>query len=105
MLNFKRYVPFANRVLIRRADPVTKSKGGILLSEASECNFGEVVAVGEGLTLNNGVHRPTAVKVGETVLLPGYAGVKLRMAGDQEFWVYRDDDILGVLSEPNTPSK
>jgi co-chaperonin GroES (HSP10) len=34
------------------------------------------------------------------VLLPAYAGVKLRMAQDQEYWVYRDDDILGILEEP-----
>ena len=33
MLNFKRFAPFANRVLIRRAEAVTKTKGGILLPE------------------------------------------------------------------------
>jgi co-chaperonin GroES (HSP10) len=41
------------------------------------------------------------VKVGQTVLLPMYAGVKLKMADEQEYWVYRDDDILGILEEPN----
>lgn len=102
MLNFKKFVPFANRVLVRRADPLTKTKGGILIPEAqqSEVNFGEIVATGPGLTLNNGVQRAMPVSVGQTVLLPGYAGVKLRMGNDQEYWVYRDDDILGILEEP-----
>lgn len=40
------------------------------------------------------------VKVGDQVLLPLYSGVKLKMADEQEYWVYRDEDILGVLSEP-----
>ena len=66
MLKFKKYVPFANRVLIRRSDPITKTKGGILIPEAhqSEVNFGEVLAAGPGLTFTNGVQRPTAVAVG-----------------------------------------
>lgn len=105
MLNFKRYVPFANRVLIKRAEPITKTKGGILLPEMNqqEVNFGEVVATGPGLTLTNGVLRATAVKQGQTVLLPGYAGLKITMSDKQEYWVYRDDDILGVLEEPVAP--
>lgn len=102
MLNFKKFLPFTNRVLVRRAETLTKTKGGILLPEQSqsECNFGEVVATGPGLTLNNGVVREVAVKAGQTVLLPSYAGVKVKMGDQQEYWVYRDDDIMGVLEEP-----
>jgi chaperonin GroES len=103
MLNFKRFTPFANRVLIRRAETITKTKGGILLPEKSqeECQFGEVVQAGPGLTLTNGTLRSVGVKVGQTVLLPMYAGVKLKMADEKEYWVYRDDDILGILEEQN----
>jgi len=102
LLNFKKFAPFANRVLVKRAEMLTKTKGGILLPEQaqSEVNTGEVVATGPGLTLTNGVHRTTAVAVGQTVLLPSYAGVKIKMADQQEYWVYRDDDILGILDEP-----
>lgn len=102
LLNFKRFVPFGNRVLIKRAEALTKSKGGILLPEQnkSECQFGEVVATGPGFQLQNGQVRPMDVKVGDQVLLPLYSGVKLKMADEQEYWVYRDEDILGVLSEP-----
>lgn len=59
MLNFKRMVPFTNRVLVKRAEPLAKTKGGIILSEGSksELNHGTVVAVGPGLTLTNGVLR------------------------------------------------
>jgi chaperonin GroES len=103
MLNFKKFVPFANRVLIRRAEPLTKSKGGIIIpdSQQSEINFGEVVAAGPGLSIgSSGVIRKMPVAVGQTVLLPTYAGVKVKLADSQEYWVYRDDDIMGILEEP-----
>lgn len=102
MLKFNKFVPFANRVLVKRAEALTKSKGGIIIPESqkSEVNFGEVVAAGPGLTMGNGVHRANSVSVGQTVLLPSYAGVKIKMANEQEYWVYRDDDILGILEEP-----
>ena len=105
VLKFKKYLPFANRVLIRRADPLTKTKGGIIIpdSQQSEVNFGEVVATGNGLTLTNGVHRPMPVSVGQKVLLPSYAGTKITLGDQQEYWVYRDDDILGILEEPCDP--
>jgi co-chaperonin GroES (HSP10) len=51
--------------------------------------------------MTNGVLRQMPVKVGQTVLLPMYAGVKLKLADEKEYWVYRDDDILGILEEPN----
>lgn len=102
MLNFKKYAPFANRVLIKRAEALAKSKGGIIIPESSksECQFGEVVAAGPGIQYTNGFLRPNAVKVGQTVLLPLYAGVKVKLADEQEYWVYRDDDVMGILEEP-----
>ncbi len=56
--------------------------------------------VGPGLTLPNGMFRENPVKVGQTVLLPGYAGAKIKLADEQEYFVYRDDDIIGILEEP-----
>ena len=63
-LKFAKYSPFMNRVLIKRFEPVTKSKGGVLLpeSKAHETNYGTVVAAGPGYTFPNGVKRDNAVK-------------------------------------------
>jgi len=84
MLKFNKFVPFANRVLVKRAEPLTKTKGGIIIPESqkSEVNFGEIVAAGPGLTLSNGAKRAMPVAVGQTVLLPSYAGVKVKMANE-----------------------
>lgn len=100
MLNFSKFAPFANRVLIKRVEPLAKSKGGIILSNKEELNYGTVMMAGPGITLNNGVLRENAVKVGQTVLLPGYSGAKVTLADKQEYFVFRDDDIIGVLEDP-----
>jgi co-chaperonin GroES (HSP10) len=56
-------------------------------------NYGTVIANCPGLTFTNGALR-------ETVLLPGYSGAKITLSDKQDYYVYRDDDILGILEEP-----
>ena len=101
MLAFKTLKPLLNRVLIKKAEPITKSKGGILLSQNSgeQLNFGKVVAVGPGKNLEDGKVREVMVKVGDTVLLPEYGGSKVILADEQELFIYRDDDIMGTLHD------
>ena len=102
MIHFKKFAPFVNRVLIKRVEPITKTKSGIILSEKAQeqLNYGTVVATGPGLTFNNGTSRPNLVEVGQTVLLPSYGGSKVQLADEQEYYIYRDEDILGILGEP-----
>lgn len=80
----------------------TKTKGGILLPEnkQEQLNFGTVVAVGPGKFMENGQVRPCQVKEGDTVLLPEYGGSKVLMGDEKEYYIYRDDDLVGLLSEP-----
>ena len=101
MLGFRRLQPLMNRVLIRKVEPVVKSAGGILLrsTEQQQANVGTVVDVGPGTVDREGNHRDTFVKVGDIVLLPEHSGAKVELANKSEFYLYRDDDIIGVLSE------
>ena len=103
MLAFKAIRPLMNRVVIKKAEALTKTKGGIILTSGKEerLNFGTVMAVGPGKTLDNGTLRETFVKVGDTVLLPEYGGAKVTLAGDEELFIYRDDDIMGTLHDPS----
>ena len=102
MLAFKTLRPLLNRVVIKKAEALTKTKGGIILTSGKEerLNFGTVLAVGPGKNLENGALRETLVKVGDTVLLPEYGGAKVTLAGDEELFIYRDDDIMGTLHDP-----
>ena len=103
MIAFNKLRPLLNRVLIKKAEPLTKTKGGILLPEKAgeQLNFGVVIAVGPGRFLENGTLRPVFVKEGDTVLLPEYGGSKVTLSDNQDYFLYRDDDIMGTLHEPS----
>ncbi|CAN1145083.1 10 kDa chaperonin, mitochondrial [Linum perenne] len=95
----KRLIPALNRILIEKIVPPSKTTAGILLPEkTSKLNSGKVVAVGPGIRDKEGKHIPVAVKEGDTVLLPEYGGMEVKL-GDKEYHLFRDEDILGTLHE------
>ncbi|XP_019873290.1 10 kDa heat shock protein, mitochondrial [Aethina tumida] len=95
----KRLVPLFDRVLIKKAEAVTKTAGGIVIPEKAQAKVlqGTVVAVGPGARANDGQIIPLSVKVGDKVLLPEYGGTKLELEENQEYHLYRESDILGKL--------
>ena len=101
MLGFKKLNPLLNRVLVKKAEPLTKSAGGILLhsDKDKQLNWGTVLAVGPGKLGEDGKVHPVTVRVGDDVLLPEWGGSKVTLHGGEEIHIYRDDDIVGVLSE------
>ena len=103
MLAFRTLRPLLNRVVVKKAEALTKTKGGIILTSGKEerLNFGTIVAVGPGKTLEDGSVRATLVNVGDTVLLPEYGGSKVVLADEEELFIYRDDDIMGTLHDPS----
>ena len=38
------------------------------------------------------------------MLLPEWGGSKVTLHGGEEFYIYRDDDIVGILSEKVPPT-
>ncbi|KAI3834879.1 hypothetical protein MKW98_015992 [Papaver atlanticum] len=95
----KRLIPSLNRVLVEKIVPPSKTTAGILLPEkTAKLNSGKVVAVGPGAKDREGNHIPVCVKEGETVLLPEYGGMNVKL-GEKEYLLYGDQDILGILRE------
>ncbi|TMW63511.1 hypothetical protein Poli38472_002452 [Pythium oligandrum] len=94
----RKLIPFGNRVLVKRFEPVAKTASGIYLPDADQQkqNEGEVVAVGQGLRNAKGELVPVQAAVGDKVLLPEYGGSLIKLAGE-DFHLYRDDDLLGKL--------
>ena len=84
MLAFRTLRPLLNRVVVKKAEAITKTKGGIILTSGKEerLNFGTVIACGPGKSLDDGNVRKTLVQVGDTVLLPEYGGSKVTLADD-----------------------
>ncbi|XP_043290147.1 10 kDa heat shock protein, mitochondrial [Venturia canescens] len=95
----KRVIPLLDRVLVQRAEAITKTKGGIVLPEKAQAKVhrGTVVAIGPGSRNEQGTHVPLSVKVGDMVLLPEYGGTKVELEDKTEFHLFRESDILAKI--------
>jgi len=98
----RKFVPMMDRVLVQKLKPEVKSSGGVLLPEtavsAVSNQFAKVLSVGSGRILKDGTQISCSVKPGDTVIVPEFGGMKLKL-DDEECHVYRDDDIVGVLRQ------
>ncbi|KAF9594138.1 hypothetical protein IFM89_028392 [Coptis chinensis] len=84
----KRLIPSLNRVLVEKIIPPSKTSSGILLPEkTTKLNSGKVVAVGPGAPTRDGNIIPVSVKEGDTVLLPDYGGMEVKL-GDKEYHLF-----------------
>ena len=90
--------PLFDRVVIKRMEEEKMSAGGIVIPDsATEKPIkGEVIAVGEGKTLDNGSLRAPKVKVGDKVLFGKYSGTEVKLDGN-DLLVVKEDDIFAVL--------
>ena len=90
--------PLQDRVIIKRMEEEKMSSGGIVIPDsATEKPIkGEVVAVGNGLVLDNGEIRPLDLKVGDKVLFGKYSGTEVKLDGE-ELLVMKEDDVMAVL--------
>ena len=92
--------PLQDRVIIKRMEEEKISPGGIVIPDsATEKPIkGEVVAVGNGLVLDNGEVRPLDLKVGDKVLFGKYSGTEVKLDGE-ELLVMKEDDVMAVLED------
>ena len=90
--------PLQDRVIIKRMEEEKTSEGGIIIPDsATEKPIkGEVVAVGNGLVLDNGEIRPLDLKVGDKVLFGKYSGTEVKLDGE-ELLLMKEDDVMAVL--------
>ena len=90
--------PLQDRVIIKRMEEEKTSPGGIVIPDsATEKPIkGEVVAVGNGLVLDNGEIRPLDLQIGDKVLFGKYSGTEVKLDGE-ELLVMKEDDVMAVL--------
>jgi chaperonin GroES len=89
--------PLQDRVVLKRLEGESKTKGGIIIPDAAKEKpiEGLVVAVGNGKTTKDGKVRPLEVKVGDTVLFGKYSGTEVKLDGEEHVLV-REDDIVAI---------
>ena len=92
--------PLHDRVLIKRVESETTTKGGIIIPEnAKEKPLeGEVVAVGTGRILEDGSVRALQVKAGDRVLFSKYSETEVKIGSDTML-LLREDDLLGIIEK------
>ncbi len=92
--------PLGDKILVKRAEPETKTDAGIYLPESAKDKpkEGKVIALGDGrLNKDTGEYIPFTVKKGDRVIFTSYAGTEIKI-GDEDILIVTEDDILGVIS-------
>jgi chaperonin GroES len=90
--------PLHDRLIVKRLAEEEKTKGGIIIPDTAKekPQQAEVIAVGNGKTLDDGKRVALEVKVGDKVLFSKYSGSEIKIDGD-EYLILREDDIQAVL--------
>ena len=97
--------PLGDRVLVKRVEEESKTKGGIIIPDTAKekPQEGEVVAVGPGAREESGKVQPLDVKPGDRILFGKWSGSEVKLDG-QDLLIMKESDILGVL-EPQKAAK
>lgn len=98
--------PYGDRVVI---EPIEESEkvGSIYLPDASRerPSRGRVLAVGEGLQLDNGDRIPMSTKVGDVVVFSAYSGQDLKLNGRAVKVIQERDLLLKLTGEGADPEE
>ncbi|MBA2321112.1 MAG: co-chaperone GroES [Deltaproteobacteria bacterium] len=90
--------PLYDRILVKRVDEETRSRGGLFLPEMAKekPSEGMVLAVGQGRLSEKGEVKPLVVKVGDRVVFGRYSGTEIKVDGEDRL-VMREDEIFGIV--------
>ncbi len=95
-----KFRPLHDRIVVKRADNETKTKGGIIIPDTAgeKPQQGEVVAVGPGARDETGKVVPLDVKKGDRVLFGKWSGTEVKIDGE-DLLIMKESDIMGVLEK------
>ncbi|MGY3765638.1 co-chaperone GroES [Vagococcus vulneris] len=90
--------PLGDRIIISVTEEEEQTASGFVLPSASKekSQTGEVIAVGDGRTLDNGTKLPVSLSVGQTVMFEKYTGQEVKYDG-QEFLIVHEKDIVAIV--------
>jgi chaperonin GroES len=94
-----KFRPLHDRVVVKRIDAESKTKGGIIIPDTvkEKPQEGEVVAVGPGGRDESGKLIPIDVKAGDRVLFGKWSGTEVKLDSD-ELLIMKESDIMGVIA-------
>ena len=95
-----KFRPLHDRVVVKRVEEDTKTKGGIIIPETAQEKpmQGEIIAVGPGARDESGKIVPLDVKTGDKVLFGKWSGTEVKIDGE-ELLIMKESDIMGILDK------
>ena len=95
-----KFRPLHDRVVVKRVESDTKTKGGIIIPDTAKekPQEGEIVAVGPGGRDDSGKIVPLDVKAGDRILFGKWSGTEVKIDGD-EFIIMKESDVMGVIEK------
>jgi chaperonin GroES len=101
-----KFRPLGDRVLVKRVEEETTTKGGIIIPDTAKekPQEGEVLAVGPGARDEDGKYIVPDVSVGDRILFGKWSGTEVKIDGD-DLIIMKESDILGVLDKSDAKAK
>ena len=94
-----KFRPLGDRVLVKRVEEETKTKGGIIIPDSAKekPQEGEVIAAGPGARDESGKLIPLELKAGDRVLFGKWSGTEVKIEGE-DLLIMKESDVLGTLA-------
>ena len=94
-----KFRPLGDRVLVKRVEEETKTKGGIIIPDSAKekPQEGEVIAAGPGARDESGKLVPLDLKAGDRVLFGKWSGTEVKIEGE-DLLIMKESDVLGTLA-------
>ena len=93
-----KFRPLGDRVLVKRVEEETKTKGGIIIPDTAKekPQEGQVVAVGPGARNDKGDVVALDLKSGDKILFGKWSGSEVKVDGE-DLLIMKESDVLGVI--------
>jgi chaperonin GroES len=90
--------PLGDRVLVKRVEEESKTKGGIIIPDTAKekPQEGEVLSVGPGGRDDTGKRVEMDVKAGDRILFGKWSGTEVKIDGE-DLIIMKESDILGIV--------
>ena len=93
-----KFRPLGDRVLVKRVEEETKTKGGIIIPDTAKekPQEGEVVAVGPGARNDKGDVVALDLKAGDKILFGKWSGSEVKVDGE-DLLIMKESDVMGII--------
>lgn len=96
----KAVTPLGERLVVRAVQAETMTAGGLYIPDTVDTREryvkATVLATGSGAKNKKGHTKPLDVKVGDTILFPAYASVRIQF-NSEELHIVNESDVLGTV--------